>query len=152
LTIAGGVITGIQFLAGQQGTKYRNPLLVITDPTGAGSGASANPVLSNTVTLRASAGVFSNASVGQVVRGGGGAVAITAVTSAQIATGLVRTPFTQVIPNSGGVPAPIAAGSWTMTPPAQHITGLNHLIGMTVTGLADGQVIPPTAVAADGSI
>lgn len=32
------------------------------------------------------------------------------------------------------------------------ITGLDHLAGLTVTGLADGKVIPPTVVAADGSI
>lgn len=152
LTIVAGVITAIQFLAGQQGTKYRNPMLVFNDPTQAGSGASANPVLSNTVTLRASAGVFSAASIGQVVRGGGGAVAITTVISNQVATGLVRTPFTQVVPNSGGIPAPLAAGAWTMTQPVQRIGGLNHLIGMPVTGLADGQIIPPTTVANDGSI
>ena len=30
--------------------------------------------------------------------------------------------------------------------------GLFHLVGMTVTGLADGNVIPPTVVAADGSV
>lgn len=31
-------------------------------------------------------------------------------------------------------------------------SGLDHLIGLTVTGLADGNIIPPQVVAADGSI
>lgn len=36
--------------------------------------------------------------------------------------------------------------------PTATLTGLDHLIGQTVTGLANGLVIPPTVVAADGSI
>jgi hypothetical protein len=39
-----------------------------------------------------------------------------------------------------------------MTAPVATITGLNHLAGATVTGLADGNVVPPTVVAANGTI
>lgn len=36
--------------------------------------------------------------------------------------------------------------------PATTFSGLDHLVGMTVTGLADGVVIPPTTVSAAGSV
>lgn len=36
--------------------------------------------------------------------------------------------------------------------PATVFSGLEHLIGMTVTGLADGAVIPPTVVSAAGTV
>ena len=35
-----------------------------------------------------------------------------------------------------------ASGSWTLTAPTTTVTGLWHLIGATVTGLADGNSIP----------
>jgi hypothetical protein len=52
-----------------------------------------------------------------------------------------------------------AYGAWCVDcglqrvgPPTGTVSGLNHLIGLTVTGLADGRVIPPTVVSAGGSI
>jgi hypothetical protein len=39
-----------------------------------------------------------------------------------------------------------------MATPTTQVTGLFHLAGATVTGIADGIVIPPTAVAANGTL
>lgn len=152
LTIVGGVITNVAFAPGSRGTKYTSPALVFIDPTGAGSGASASPILDNTVTLTASANVFTNNNIGSVIRVGGGCAVITAVPLARQAVGLMRTPIAQVVPNTGGMPAPAASGSWTMTAPTVTVSGLRHLIGMSVTGLADGQVIAPQVVSPQGTI
>lgn len=158
LTIVAGVITAVTFAGGSQGSNYRYPKLIIEDPSGSGSGASANPVLDNTVTLTASAAIFSAGSVGQVIRAGGGCAVVTQYVSTTEVKGLMRTPMVQVIPNSGttanpyGMPVPQPSGSWTMTTPVAQVTGLNHLIGMSVTGLYDGQVLTPTTVANDGSV
>jgi hypothetical protein len=47
---------------------------------------------------------------------------------------------------------PQVAGNWTMTAPVTAITGLMHLAGAAVTGLADGQVVPVTTVSASGGV
>jgi hypothetical protein len=57
----------------------------------------------------------------------------------------------QLIPNTT-TPQPAAAGDWTVTAPVATISGLDHLIGATVTGLADGNVITPRVVSAIGTI
>lgn len=41
---------------------------------------------------------------------------------------------------------------WTVTAPVTKMWGFDHLIGMTVVGLADGVQLAPQTVAADGSI
>ena len=41
---------------------------------------------------------------------------------------------------------------WTVTQPVTQVWGFDHLIGIAVTGLIDGIVLPPQVVAADGSI
>lgn len=41
---------------------------------------------------------------------------------------------------------------WTVTQPVTQIWGFDHLIGISVTGLIDGIVLPPQVVAPDGSI
>jgi hypothetical protein len=51
---------------------------------------------------------------------------------------------TQNDPNS--LPLPAAPGDWSIGTPVTSVSGLNHLEGMTVTGLADAAVIPATTV------
>lgn len=153
LTIVAGVITAITFPGGSQGTNYTYPELNIYDPTNAGSGASARITLSNTMTFTASNGTpFALGNVGNVIRAGGGIAVITGFTSPTVVTANMLVPITQVIPGSGGIPQTQPPGAWTMTAPVNTATGLNHLIGATVTGLADGNVIPPTVVSAQGTI
>jgi hypothetical protein len=77
---------------------------------------------------------------------GGGIATITGYVSTQQVTATLTTPMSAFGLTSG------LAGNWTMTAPISKVTGLTHLIGATVTGLADGNVIPAQVVAADGSI
>src|SRR6185312_6578784 len=150
LTIAGGVITGVSF--SPEGQGYAFPRLVISDPTGQGSGASATITLDNSATLTASAGVFSSGNVGSVVRMGGGIATITEYTDSRHVTVNITSPIVQLIPNSGGVPQPQPSGSWTLTAPVTSVSGLDYLAGATVTGLADGQVVPATVVPESGIV
>jgi hypothetical protein len=153
LTIAGGVVTGVAFSAGNQGSGYLNPQLVISDPAGSagGSGASAALVLSNTMTFTASAAAFAVGNVGSVIRMGGGVATITAVPDSEHATANITTPISGTQANSipAGTPQPALAGSWTMTAPVSSVV-VPQLAGATVTGLADGVVIPATVVPANG--
>ena len=110
-----------------------------------------------TITLTASASVFTSANVGDVVRLGGGICDVTAYVSGTVLTAVVRDnqPITAVVPNDpNNTPIPVASGDWTITTPISCITGLNHLIGLTVTGLADGNVIDNQVVEqfSDGSV
>lgn len=151
LTIVAGVITAITFSGGNQGSGYLNPQLVITDPAGSagGAGAAATCVLSNTMTFTADAAVFAPGDVGSVIRMGGGIASITAYINAQHVTGNILSPIVAVIPNSGGQVAQQAAGSWSKAAPVSSVY-IPQLAGATVTGLADGAVIPPAAVPANG--
>lgn len=152
VTIVAGIITAITFSVGNRGTNYVRPVIQINDPTNAGSGASATAVLDNSATFTASAGVFNIGDVGSVIRMGGGIAKITARNSATVVTAQITSPIVKLIPNSGGTPLPQVSGDWTLTAPTATISGLNHLIGATVTGLADGKKITPRVVAADGSV
>lgn len=110
-----------------------------------------------TITLTASAGVFSGGSVGSVVRVGGGIMDVTGYTSSTVITAIVRDnqSITQIVPNDpNNTPIPQAAGNWTITVPTKIVTGLNHLIGLEVAILADGGVINNQTVVAfaDGTV
>lgn len=149
---AGGVIVAVTFPT--PGSGYINPKITFYDPAGSagGIGASATVVLSNATFATASAPVFSLGSVGSIIRSGGGVAQITGYISNNAVDLNILTPISYVIPNTGGVPAPVTSGNWTMDVPTTSVGGLFHLIGMTVSGLADGNVIPPQVVAADGTI
>lgn len=66
-------------------------------------------------------------------------------------TGDVIIPVTEVIPNTGGLPQSFAAGDWTMTAPVTSVQ-VPQLAGAAVTGLYDGNVIPPTVVPTNGTL
>lgn len=151
LTIVGGVITAVSFGA-NQGSGYTRPALVITDPENSGSGAFARPVLNTTSTFIAAGPVFSVGDVGSVIRMGGGIAQITSFVNAETVLASVLSPIIDTIPNSGGMVSPQPSGAWTMTAPVTKVTGLEYLAGATVTGLADGNVVTPRVVAADGSV
>jgi hypothetical protein len=157
LTIADGVITAVAFTS--QGAGYTYPSIDFVDPAGSagGAGAGATVTLNNAATFVATAAVFSSANVGSVIRMGGGIAAITAYVSPTEVVADILVPITAVYPNSRSPSAqpavvPQASGSWTLTEPTTVISGLQHLVGATVTGLADGNVIPPQVVALDGTI
>lgn len=157
LTIVAGVITSIAFSS--QGSTYTSPSISFTDPAGSdgGSGASATCVLNNGVTISADAPVFSAGSVGSIIRAFGGIAEVTGFLNSQAVTANVLLPFTKIIPDSGSQTSwpgvyPSPAGSWTLAAPITTVEGLYHLIGATVTGVADGNVISPRPVQSDGTI
>ena len=149
-TVVGGVVTA---LSATGGSNYRFPVFIVTDPAGSagGSGFSASPILSNTATFSTSASAFSSGSAGSYIRAGGGIAVIATYIDSQHVTVNILNPF-PTVPNSGGIPETFYTGSWTLTTPVTLVGGLSHLIGQTVTGLADGNVIPAQTVSATGTI
>jgi len=141
-TLSGGAITGVSILPG---VNYVSPQIEITDSTG--SGAVIALSVDNSVIFTADAAVFSSLNIGSVIRMGGGIATITAVTDSQNVVATVTKPITATMPNDPyNMPLPAGPGQWTMTAPVQTVSGLHHLEGMTVTGLMDGSVVPPTVV------
>jgi len=142
----GGAITGVNIVPG---VNYVAPQLTITDSTG--SGAIIALSVDRSVTFTASTGTFSGpptTDVGKVIRMGGGIATITSVLSPFAVVADVTKPITATMPNDPNeMPVPAQPGQWTMTAPVQTVSGLHHLEGMTVTGLADGSVVPLTVVA-----
>jgi hypothetical protein len=107
----------------------------------------------NGVTFTASASVFDGVKTGvagQVIRIGGGKATVTGYVSPTQVTGTITVPITALTPDIPGnltqIPLPAMAGNWSIGTSVTSVSGLNHLEGMTVTGLADGAVIPPTVV------
>jgi hypothetical protein len=119
--------------------------IVIVDATGAG--ATFVAVISQNVLFTASESVFDAGNVGDVIRIGGGQATVTGFVSPSELLASVTVPIVQTIPNDPYLlPVPAAPGHWTITTPVTSVTNLGHLEGMTVTGLADGAVIPETTV------
>lgn len=148
--IVGGAIVGITLTPGQD---YADPQINFYDPAGSagGFGASAQLTLLNAVEFVATSPTFEVTDIGSVLRMGGGIATITQFTDAQHVTGNLTSPIVDTLGGSGQ-PLPQLPGAWTLTPPTSSLGGLFHLIGDTVTGVADGNVIPPTVVRPDGSI
>lgn len=149
VTVSGGVITAVTPIAEGQNYTQGTTSIVITDATG--SGASVQPIITNYVSFSASSSVFTSANVGNIIRiDGGKATIISQTGTACIAN--ITIPLTSLIPNDpNNKPIPATSGNWSVSAPIVIINGLNHLEGMTVTGLADGGIIVPQVVSG-GSI
>ncbi len=151
MTVDGsGAITAVNFVT--PGSGYSYPRVEFRDPANGGTGASASAVLDNSAIFTASAAVFSAGNVGDVIRLGGGVATVASFIDAQHVGVQITTPITKLRPNSGGLVLQQPAGAWTITTPVSMVSGLGHLAGAEVTGLADGVVIPPQTVSADGTI
>ncbi len=151
LTIDGnGTITAVAITGG---TGYIYPNIVFNDPENTGSGASATVTLDNSAKFTASAAVFALTDVGSVIRTGYGVAVITAFIDTENVTANILAPIVQVQPDEPAPPAVKTqnSGTWTMTEPVSQFY-LPQLIGLEITGLADGQIIPPTVVPADGLV
>lgn len=154
LTIVAGVITLITVTA--QGADYLYPAVVINDPTNTGSGASAKPILDTSSTFFSSVPIFQSSDVGSVIRAGYGVAVITQFLNSQTVIVDIISPIAKVeldgsFPPDDVKPQTQVAGTWTMTKPISNLY-LPQLVGFTVTGIADGQIIPPTLVPANGII
>lgn len=116
---------------------FPNAMLTVSDygPTG-----------TTGITCTASAAVFAgtSADTGKVIRCGGGILTVTAPISTTQLTVTATRQIAALIPNIpedlDPVPVPFAADSWSFTSAGTSITGLDHLNGMEVAILANGNV------------
>lgn len=99
-----------------------------------------------TTIARADAPVFAPGDVGSTIWAGGSSATVTAYGNTQQVTVDVIRPFPVVLDNTNSMPVPYPAGEWELDPPLATISGLDHLEGQVITGLADGQVVGPLTV------
>lgn len=159
--LSGGVITTITVLT--EGSDYSQATyLSFSDSTG--SGAVANAIVTNYVTFTASSSVFTSDMVGSVIRignnnatsaakaynvlpNGGGQATIVTYTSGTEVKANITTPITNVIPDDASkLPVPVTPNQWSISVPVTTVSGLNHLEGMEVAILGDGNVFPNQVV------
>jgi hypothetical protein len=100
---------------------------------------------SSTPNAVANAAIFSAGDVGKVIWYKGGKATVTSFVNTTTVALSVSAAF-PTVPNSDITPEMLAQGLWSMDTPVTTILGLNHLEGLTVTGLADGVQITPTVV------
>lgn len=143
-TVSGGVITVCTPLTGGSGYIAGQTQIIITDSTG--SGAAIQPVITNYVAFNASVSVFTPAMIGNVIRVDNGKATIISQTGTACIADITQVLTTTIMNDPNNLPVPAPSGKWSVSVPTTVVNGLNHLEGMTVTGLADGAVIPPVAV------
>jgi len=138
-TTVGGVLSVAVFAPGQ---NYTNPVFVIYDPSGAGSGAVFQAILASPQIMSPSASVFTSLTVGDVVRINNGMGVVLAEGGGAITVNMIN-------PMTNSYPA--LPGAWSCTAPVTVVAGLDHLDGEMVSILADGNVEASRMVVA-GSI
>ena len=122
-------------------------------PTGTLTISGDASAIGNSVTLTDTADApFTSgmASGSWVVRAGGGIYKVTGYTSTSVVTAEVIQIPSLLNPYTN-VPFPVTGG-YTIWEPVSTVGGLSSLVGMTVTGTADGAVVPLTSVSAGGTI
>ncbi len=95
------------------------------------------------VTVTATGPAFDASSVNSILRFGDGKARVVSVESSTSATIDIIRNITQ-LEHYSDVPRLALAGEWTLDAEVSSISGLHHLEGMTVTGLADGNVVNGT--------
>lgn len=145
VTYSGNAISAVTPVLSGQSYTVGATQIAISSATG-GSGAIIQPIITNYVTFTASSSVFTAAMVGSVIRACGGKATIISQTGTACVANMTQ-PITQTVPNDPNfLPVPAISGTWSVGAQISTVTGLNHLEGMTVTGLADGGVIVPQIV------
>ncbi len=85
--------------------------------------------------------------VGEVIQIECGKILITAQASPTQVTGSIISPLDLAVADDpDGLLIPISAGAWTIVTPTTTLTGLDHLDGKQVVGLADGVAFGPLTV------
>lgn len=119
-------------------TTLTRPAATLTPSAGSGGAV-----------FTADVAVFTTSLPGDIIRIGGGLAVITSITNPLSVVGEFSQPMTALIP---GTVIPLASDDWSLDRPISTVSGLDHLIGQTVTGLADGSVVTPRTVLADGTV
>jgi len=103
---------------------------------------SGSNAVGQSVTLQASAAVFTSGMVGWVARVGGGIVIITQFINTQTLIGTIQLALTGLLPDDPlNRPNIAQAGTWSIDQPITKVFGLDHLEGQQVSVLADGGVV-----------
>lgn len=84
--------------------------------------------------------VFTADDVGKIIRADGGVGTVTAYNNPQSVTVETTQDITLLLPGSS-VPLPVDPGNWSILPSITVVDKLNHLIGQSVSILADGSVV-----------
>lgn len=126
------------------GLSYPRPLpaAVLSPAASTGTG----------VSFVADADVFAIGDVDKVIRAGGGRATVTSYVSPREVLATITQDITAVVagdPDSR--PVPVNAGFWSLTMPTATVGGLNHLAGLEVAVLADGNATTAT-VSSGGEI
>jgi hypothetical protein len=105
-------------------------------------------------TITANSGApFNSTWLGQIIwLDVGGKLQVDQIISTTKITATILEPLGNRIPDDPLNCFDVPSGLWQVGTPTTAIGGLQHLAGMTVTGLADGMVIDPTVVTSDGTI
>ncbi len=103
------------------------------------------------IVVAGSPGTFNSQMIGDILRVGGGQGLIDGYLGSSTITVTWIIPMTAVAPGTDQPIGPnpdssFPSGSWSISKPTTVVQGLDPLEGLTVTGVADGNVIPPTVV------
>lgn len=96
--------------------------------------------------------VFDPTMVGAILRIAGGIATLGNYVSATQMPGTWNLSPSSAVQTGGTWSFLACADKWTVARPTIKVYGLDHLVGLSVTGLVDGIVLPPTVVAADSSV
>jgi hypothetical protein len=117
-----------------------------------GTGILSSSTITGNTVFTTNTPAFSSFSIGTVIRAAGGVATVTGYNSSvSVNATWTIDPVLLIQDNTSPVMVPQAPGTWNSYALISTVTGLNHLEGLTVTGLADGSVIPPQTVV-NGSI
>jgi hypothetical protein len=121
------------------GLSYPRPLPAATLSPEASTGSG--------VSFEADADVFGVDDVGKVIRAGGGRATVVEYVSPREVLADITAPILAVIPGDASArPIPAGQGYWSLTMPTSTVSGLNHLEGLEVAVLADGNASTATVV------
>lgn len=163
ITLSGGVITAITPIL--QGADYQQgSTITISDATGAGGVA--QPVITNNVVFTTTSSVFNSGMVGNVIRignnnasttgfgitasGAGKAVITTYTSGTQVTANIIELITNTLTDDPNNKPIPVAPNQWSISVPTTSVSGLNHLEGMEVAILGDGNVVTNQTVTNGG--
>lgn len=103
--------------------------------------------IGNNVEFLTDNSAFLSSDVGNVIRVDGGIATIVTYVSATKVLCDITQNITTLIPNDPNLtPLPSPFGDWNIAIPISEATGLNHIVGLDVSILADGNVIPNQTV------
>jgi hypothetical protein len=122
--------------------NFGNPNINMSASAATGSG----------VTFTSSIPLFAITSPGTVLRMGNGIATITSFIDSQHVLGTITQPITYVNPYTGIPFSAVGSSAWGIWNVVTTVSGLTHLVGQQVVGLADGTPVGPLTVSAAGTV